>query len=462
MNRDKLFALGAYGIQAASTLGVVLAVSHMLAPAAYGEYSLVVATSQTAAVLASEWIRLAAVRFCSADSDDLPQRVATVQCTFIGVCLMLAVLALGLSVAGGLPMQPTLLGAAVAILLGATDLQLVFLRVRGSFQGFARLQAMRALILFLAPTLGAWLTRSASGALIGLSLGYLVSMAVFVHADPRWWRLQPALFKPDFLREMVGYGMAAAGASMAHSLVPMGLRWTGQATMSTATFAGFSLALDLLHKPFALVTTAIGGVLTPGVIQEYEAKPRGGMPRLRQLYEAQSWAVIVLLGGALAFLPDVAQWAVQRDLRDSFAQLGPWTAAIFAAHILVQTILATPGHLLRSGRALIGHAGLEVALTSLPCLYMLASPGALPVWWLAGVLAGVVLTNLWAIRLTRLAPCDRPDVLLKAGPVVLLVLGAFSQWPPAGAWPILLAKSATFLLVMVGAGAWLHRRSRRT
>jgi hypothetical protein len=460
MNRDKLFALGAYGVQAASTLGVVLAVSHVLAPAAYGEYSLVVATSQTAAVLASEWIRLAAVRFCSADSDDLPQRVATVQCTFVAVCLLLALLGLGLSAAGGLPVLQPLLGAAVAILLGATDLQLVFLRVRGSFQGFARLQALRALILFLAPTLGAWLTRSASGALIGLGLGYLLSMVLFVHADPRWWRIQPGLFQPAFLREMLGYGMAAAGASMVHSLVPMGLRWTGQATLSTTSFAGLSLALDLLHKPFALVTTAIGGVLSPGVIQEYEAEPRRGLPRLRQLYEAQGWAVIVLLGGALAFLPELAQWAVRRDLQDSFALLGPWTAAIFAAHILVQTILATPGHLLRSGRALNTHAVMEVVLVGLPCLCMLWRPDTPPAWWLAGALAGVVLTNLWAIRLTRLTPCERPDLLLKAGPLVLLALGAFNQWPPVGSWPMLLAKVAAFLVVLGGAGAWLRQRAQ--
>jgi hypothetical protein len=461
MKLDKLFALGAYGVQAASTLGVVLVVSHLLDPRSFGAYSLVVATSQTAAVLASEWIRLAALRFCSGDSDDLPQRVATVQCTFVAVCLMLILLALGMGATGRIPIDQALLGTVVVILLGATDLQLVFLRVRGSFNGFARLQAARALILLVSPTVAAWSTRSATGTLAGLALGYLVSMALFVRADPSWWRLQPALFRLAFLGQMVRYGMTAAGASMIHSLVPMGLRWTGQATMSTSTFAGYSLALDLLQKPFALVTSAIGGILSPGVIKQYEEAPQGGMSKLKQLYEVQSWAVIVLLGGSLAFIPEVAQWVVKADLRDSFALLGPVVAMIFAGHIVIQTILATPGHLLKSGPGLVGNAVLEVALIGLPCLYAVARPDTTPALWLGGVLAGIVLTDVWATRLTRLTPCERPRLLLAAGPVAGVTLGAFNLWHTQADWLMLLAKSTAFLVVLGGTGLLIKRELRR-
>jgi hypothetical protein len=461
MNRDKLFALGAYGVQAASTLGVVFAVSHLLEPGSYGGYSLVVATSQTAAVLASEWIRLAALRFCSANSDDLPNRVATVQCTFVSVCLLLVLLAAGLSAAGRIPAHQAMLGAVVAILLGATDLQLVFLRVRGSFNGFARLQALRAIVLLLAPTLAAWYTRTAEGTLLGLSLGYLVSMALFVRADPSWWRIQPSLFKASFLADMARYGVAAAGASMTHSLVPMGLRWTGQATMSTPTFAGFSLALDLLQKPFALVTSAIGGILSPGVIKEFEEAPDSKRPKLKQLYEVQSWAVIVLLGGSLAFIPEVAHWGVKAALQDSFDLLGPVIAIIFGSHIVVQSILATPGHLLKSGKGLMGNAIVEVALVGAPCLYALAVPSTPPTLWLSGVLAGVLMTNVWAIRLTRLAPCERPTLLLTAGPLVLGVLGVFNLWATGADLPMALAKSAAFTLALGAAALLIKRQLRR-
>lgn len=457
MRRDKIFALLAYVIQAVSTLGVVFTVSYFLDAVSYGRYSLVVATSQTVSVLASEWIRLGALRFCSADAADMRQRVGTIQTVFLGVCAALGAAVLALGLLDILPLTDALLGLTVAVLMSATDLQLVFLRVRGSFNGFARLQSARAIILLTSATLGAVSTHSQTGALAGLSLGYLVSMAMFVRADPSWWRFDITAFSPAFLKQLAQYGMAAAGASMIHSLVPMGMRWTGQATMGAADFAGFSLAIDLLQKPFALVTTAIGGILSPGVIKEYEERLKPRLPKLKQLYEVQFWAVIVLAGGALAFIPELAHWVVKDAMSAGFASVAPAVTLAFAAHIVVQTIMATPGHLLKSGQGLILNAVVEVALVAGACLLALNSPAWRPVDWLWLTLAGVIACDLFGARLMRRVPCDFPLALALTGPVVGTAMGLFHFWPTQGDLLALGLKCGAFAALLLASALWVRK-----
>lgn len=457
MRRDKIFALLAYLIQALSTLGVVFAVSHFLDAASYGRYSLVVATSQTVAVFAAEWIRLGALRFCAADADDMHQRVSTIQSIFFGISTFLAVLVTGLGMAGVMPLLEALLGLIVAVLMGATDLQLVFLRVRGSFNGFAKLQCARAIILLLSSTGGAAATHSQVGALAGLGLGYLVSMGMFVRADPSWWRLDLSGFSLPFLKQLAVYGMAAAGASMIHSLVPMGMRWTGQGIMSAAEFAAFSLAIDLLQRPFALVTSAIGGILTPGVIKEFEEQLKPRLPKLKQLYEVQFWAVIVLMGGALAFIPEVAQWAVKDAMSAGFERVGAVVSMIFGAHIVVQTIMATPGHLLKSGQGLIANAVVEVVFVGLACLAALVWAGLRPVDWLWLVLIAIVLCDLFGARLMRLVPCDFPVALALSGPPVAIAMGLFGLWDTGSDWQAGLLKCVAFAVLMLLCGLWVKR-----
>jgi hypothetical protein len=76
------------------------------------------------------------------------------------------------------------------------------------------------------------------------------------------------------------------------------------------------------------------------------------------------------------------------------------------------------------------------------------------------VLAGVLMTNVWAIRLTRLAPCERPTLLLTAGPLVLCGLGVFSLWATGASWQLGLAKCAVFS-ASLGAGALALRHQKQ-
>lgn len=458
MKFDKALALGAYAFQAFATLGLVFGVSHMLPAGEYGQYSLVVATAQSAAVLAFEWIRLAAVRFCSgSEGDEVATRLATVQATFAAACGALVVVGAGVAMWQTQLQVSVSLGLVVALLMGATDLQLIFLRSRGSFLQFAGLQCSRSMALLVASIGAAWATQSTEGALLGLAGGYAVSLILFVLADPAWWRWKLSLARKRVFKDMAAYGISAAAASMVYLQVPLLLRWVAKSVLGVDAFAGFSLTMDILQKPFALVTSAIGGILTPGIIAEFEQSSDPRSPKLRQLYEAQMWSVFLLLGGSIAFLPEMCALVVRPSLHAAVLACGPAVAIIFAGHTLVQTTISIPGHLLQLGRMLIGNAVAELALITLA-----AAPGTQlavlqPYGWLWCCAVAVLLAIAVGIPLVKRVACERPTATLVVGTTCCAALSALHFWSTKGQW-FSMGLKATSAALITAALLLLYRQ----
>ncbi len=429
MKLDKFYALAAYAFQALATLSLVFVVSHLLPAKDYGHYSLIVASSQSAAVLAFEWIRLAATRFCANVTDeDSDHKKHTVLVAFGAAALGIAVLAVLTGALSSLTWTEVALGVAIAVMIGATDLQLVFLRVQGSFSKFSMLQTARATLLLLTSALFAWQMQSAAGALAGLALGYVASVALFISQSPGWWSAHPSHARMEIFKDMARYGLSAAAASVTALQVPLLLRWMARTFMPAEAFGGFSLAMDILQKPFALVTSAIGGVLTPAVILEFEKTPTRHRPKLKQLYEVQFGAAMLVFGLALALLPDVAEIVVKPALRDSLVLTGPMVALAFVMHTLIQSTIAIPGHLLKAGGRLIANAVVElglVALAGIPCMALgLMRPYA---WiWLVG--AAIFLSGVYALPLLREVPCHMPVASVTVAPIVAALMALNYFW----------------------------------
>ena len=423
MNFDKLFALMAYAFQAIATLALVFGVGRLLPANDYGHFSLIVASSQSISIFAFEWIRLAATRFCAdVTHDDAKLRKHTVLAAFYGAGLILTVLA-ALSVSFGVfTIEEASLVLAVALLVGATDLQLVFLRVQGSFASFSKLQSARATILVAMSCLFAWHFGTALFALLGLVVGYGLSLLLFISASPSWWRLEFTQIRWPVLIELGRYGLSAAAASVTAMQVPLLLRWTAKSFLPVESFGGFSLAMDLLQKPFAMVSSAIGGVLTPGVIIEFEQCASGQRPRLKQLYELQFWSTMLLLGSGIALLPEVALILVKPAFRESLLSTGAYVALIFALHTLIHSTISIPGHLLKAGTRLIANAVVELILVGvavLPCLFFgLFQPYS----WLIGVVLAVLLSCIYALPLVKRVPCIFPWTTFAVSPFVAIAL----------------------------------------
>lgn len=456
MKLDKFFALAAYAFQAFATLSLVFVVSHLLPAKDYGHYSLVVASSQSAAVLAFEWIRLAATRFCANVTDEnSDHKKHTVLVSFACATLLIALLSIPTVVLSSFTWVEVALGVAIAVMIGATDLQLVFLRVQGSFTKFSMLQTSRATLLLFTSAVFAWQMQSAAGALAGLALGYVGSLVLFIGMSPGWWRIHPGHARLPIFKEMARYGLSAAAASVTALQVPLLLRWLARTFMPVESFAGFSLAMDILQKPFALVTSAIGGVLTPAVIVEFENKKHPHNPKLKQLYEVQFWAVMLVFGLAVALLPDVAAIVVKPALQEGLVLTGPMVGIAFALHTLIQSTIAIPGHLLKAGGRLIANAVAELMLVALvagPCVALgLMQPYA----WLWAVVVAVLLSGVYALPLLREVPCHMPVASVTVAPVVAALSASSYFWVCGfSAWLILKLMG---LVAVCGLGLLAYR-----
>ncbi len=457
MKLDKFLALSAYAVQAFATLGLVFAVSRLLSGAEYGHYSLIVASAQSAAVLGFEWVRLAAARFCANTAhDDVRPKKDTIQFAFALATLVIGVLVAVAVALGAVGIHEAMLGLIVAVLIGLTDLLLVFLRTQGSFNQFAMLQMLRAFTLLACSIIGAYKSQSALGALTGLAFGYGFSLLVYILAAPAWWVWRFSNVRSVLFKEMAVYGVSVAAASNIHLQVPLLVRWVGKAFLSAEGFAGLSLAMDILQKPFALVTSAIGGVLTPAVIVEFEKGQDLRSPKLRQIYEIQIWAVLLLLGLSIAFLPDVASLVVRAEMQTWVVQFGPPVAIMFAAHALIQSTIAIPGHLLHKGLRLIVHATFELACVALFICGALYFDFLRPFLWVwLGCLAAA-LSIFFAFPLVKEVPCDRPVQAVYFAITVSALLGALYLLPTQTSF-LLMGLKVVLALVICATGVWAYK-----
>lgn len=461
MKLDKILAMAAYGVQAVATLGLVFAVSRLLSGGEYGHYSLVVASAQSVAVLGFEWVRLSASRFCAnLGVDNALQRKDTVQASFLLAAVTICLLAALSVLCGFLSVVEAAAGLSIALLIGLTDLLLVFLRVQGSFNQFAVLQMVRAFALLAGSIAGAFWGQTAGSALGGLCAGYALTLLVYIAAAPRWWLWRAANFQWPLFKDMAVYGASVAAASNIHLQVPLLIRWLGKAFLPVEGFAGLSLAMDILQKPFALVTSAVGGVLTPGVIVEFETAQNPASPKLRQLYEVQLWCVFLMLGLAIALLPDLCALVVKPELRLWVTQLGVPVALIFAGHTLIQTTISIPGHLLHMGKRLIGHAVIELAWVSLLMVGVLYFEALRPYLWLWLGAFAVAISILMALPLVRQVPCNLPVAAIYIGGLIALVQGLLFFVGTQGLVLLMIPK-AMAALGLGALGLWAYRSISR-
>lgn len=463
MKLDKILALSAYAVQAIATLGAVFLVSFFLSGKEYGQYSLVLATAQSVAVLAFEWVRIAASRFCANVHDPSQEaRKHTVQGAFLLTLAIVGAVGVVLAAAGWLPWRYALVGGLIASAMGLTDLLLVFLRAKGSFNQFAVLQMGRAFTLLLATVIAAYWGRTADAALAGMCVGYGLATLGFVFAAPSWWLWRPSLHSWQVFKDLARYGLAAAAASNIHLQVPLAIRWVGKSFLSVEAFAGLSLALDILQKPFALVTSAIGGILNPGVVVEYESQTdKGHSPKLRQIYEVQVLSVLLILGVSIAFLPDVAVMLVGADASPWLVQFGPAVALICALHAMLQSTVAIPGHLLHAGGRLIANASIELVLVGFLVGSALVFADLRPVIWVWLGSIGVVLALIYAAPLLNSVPCRYPVIAVFTGSALSMLLSACYFLPAPGLGWMLVLK-IVLVAVLVAGAALFYRRARQS
>lgn len=347
---SKIATLLAYGYQAAAALSLLLAVAHVLNGAEYARFSLTLATAQFAAIGAFEWVRIAATRFYPGPNlDRAPLQKASLGAGFVGSAAIGALLCIGAAL-GGAPASVVLLGAAVAVGQGLTDLYLTFVRFRGDLSGFARLQCLRATAMVGFAVAGALLTGRATGALAGIVLAHaaLILIALVTDAQLRatpW--LRPA---PNLVRAQLAYGVPAAGASILSLATVLMARYALSLIAPGAAGAGALLGFDLIQRPFAVVTTAFHALLYPPVVRAYDS---GGFPAakapLRRLYRIELICIAALAVGlsTVLALPPVVALIAPDQLAEAFGAVALPCILAFATRAILLSLAPLALHLTR-------------------------------------------------------------------------------------------------------------------
>ncbi|MBC9876984.1 hypothetical protein G8O24_06460 [Bradyrhizobium sp. INPA01-394B] len=456
----RLFALAGVVYQSAAAIILIFLLGRVLSPLAYATFSLTLAASQLLSVLMFEWLQLAGVRFLAAAVRDVAERLRS--------SLFAAALAsaLALLVIGGLvvsfvpPIAASVgyVGLALAVAQGATDLHFMVVRVSHRLGAAAFLLILRATLMVGGATAAAWFHGTADAALLGM-LG--AQRAVLIVGQGLYPYALRKVARSDLLRDWSGfahYGMLAAGASVLHLSVPVSMRFvvvSGLGANAPAVTAGFSMAIDLLQRPFAVLVAAIHTVNYPEVVHQYE---RGSAADARSavahLLDFIICATLVMLGGLIGFLPDAGQLFVPASILPGFLQTSAAAACFYFMHCHLQSTLAIAPHLTKSAVRLV-----VVALCQLLLVLAVAVPTqaitGIPTFVLTGaILATAIVIVLAAGPMIRFGATPRWS-LVAASVAGAAIIGAFSAVPSTSA--IWLGAKIVAATAIVALLAWRGR-----
>lgn len=462
----RLFAMAGYVYQSAAAIILIFAVSHLLPAAAYTNFSLALASSQLLCVLMFEWLQLSGLRFLAAANEDEAAR------------LRWSLFAAGLSSAGALivggscaslasvlPTGIIALGLGISVLQGLTDLYFLTVRLSDRLGVASSLLALRATALLAGGALGSATSGTAEAALLGIAsghvLGLLAGMAVYRTPVERT-SLQTML--ADW-KSFARYGMLAAGASVIHLSVPVLLRIIIIGRLgATGAGAGFSIALDLLQRPFWVLNAAIHTVSYPDVVKEFERRPVvKSVESARRMFEFMVCTTLVLLGGLVGFIPDAARMVVPRESLDGFLATAPAVAVFYFLHTHLQATAAVVPHLEKLATRLVVVAAWQLA-TVAAVVFAATWAGLSPRQAVGCASVATLATILAALGPTlRFDAFPRWSLVAQAVAAAVLIgsLGAIPTEPAAWlAGKIVIAAIATAIVGWRGDFLMLARRGR--
>ena len=357
------------------------------------------------------------------------------------------------SLLGNLSLGVVSLGLTIAVLQGTTDLYFLTIRLSDRLSTASALLALRATALLLGAVAAAIWAGTAEATLAGLAVGHATGLivAIIVHRTP---------LRPAPLRLMVAdwstfcrYGMLAAGASVIHLSVPVLLRFIVIGRLgATGAGAGFSIALDLLQRPFWVLNAAIHTVSYPEVVSDFETGSAAkAVQSTRRMFEFMICATSVLLGGLIAFLPEAAQLMVPRESLEGFIAVAPFVAVFYFLHTHLQATIAVVPHLEKRASRLVLVAILQlVAVTASSAIAVAAglSPRA-SIAWAASATAVVILLALGPT--VRFSAAPRISLTNEAVLAALLI-GSLAALPME---PIIWLAGKIFLAAgLTGVIAW--------
>ena len=461
----RLFAMAGYVYQSAAAIILIFAISHLLPASDYTSFSFALASSQLLCVLMFEWLQLAGLRFLAGAGENEAARLRwSLFAAGLSSAGALVIVGSCASLTSALPAEIIALGLGISVLQGLTDLYFLTVRLSDRLGVASSLLALRATALLAGAAAGGAMSGTAEAALLGIASGHTLGLVagLLAYRTPLERASLPAMLA-DW-KTFARYGMLAAGASVIHLSVPVLLRVIIIGRLgATGAGAGFSIALDLLQRPFWVLNAAIHTVSYPEVVKDFEhGSVTKSVRSARRMFEFMICTTLVLFGGLVGFIPDAARILVPRESLDGFLQTAPAVAAFYFLHLHLQATVAVVPHLEKRATRLVVVAAGQLAIVaacSLAAVWAGLSPrqavGCASLATLAAILAALGPT-------LRFEAFPRWQLVTQALVAAILIgsLGAMPTEPAAWlAVKVVIAAIATAIIGWRGDFLMLARSS---
>lgn len=395
----RLFAIAGYVYQSLLAIVLIFAGSHLLPAADYTNFSLALASSQLLCVFMFEWLQLAGLRFLAAAKEAEAPRLRASLFAAGGLSAVVLVAAGGgASLFSSLARDVVVVGLAIAVLQGVTDLCFLTIRLSDRLGTASFLMALRASAVLGGAVTGALVGGTAHATLLGVAAGHAIGLVVGMIAHRMPLQIVPLRTMLSHWAEFCSYGMLAAGASVVHLSVPVMLRFIVISKLgATDAGAGFSVALDLLQRPFWVLNAAIHTVSYPDVVSDFE---HGGELKARQttggMFDFMVCTTLVLLGGLIGFIPDAGRLLLPLASQAGFQATAPVVALFCFLHTHLQATAAVVPHLEKLAVRLVAIAAGQLALVVMSTA-IASQIGSSPVGSVACAAAATAITLLFAL-----------------------------------------------------------------
>ena len=415
----------ARGLPGLVNFTALLVYTRLLTPNEYGRYAIVVAGVSMAGVLVFQWQRLVLTRWLMAREDETQRFLGEMLRIF--VLLALATGSIGAAFTLFVPdsgwQRLLALGLLVFLAQGWFELNLTLASAQFAPARYGRILGVKAISAAVCGAGLAWFGLGAHAPLLGLLLGYLLSVRLF--GSGAWRGVVPVRPKKDVLGEQLRYGLPL--------VITFALGWviTGSDRLLLGWLIGaeaagqYAVGSDLAQTSLGILAVVHVAAYPLAVKALEKHGSAGAASQLASNGELVIGIALAAAAGLIVLAPHLATVVVGQEFRTVTTRLLPWIA-----------IAATLGSVKAFHFDLAFHLGRDSwSLVACAVASALVNVG-LNLWWIprygidgaayASVTAFALNLGL-SIWLGRRVPCMPPVIplLLRTGSLAIAVaLGA--------------------------------------
>lgn len=444
-----------HGLVGVLGFATYFAFSRTVAPAAYADYALIVATATAINAFFYAWIGLSLNRCFQEPHVDQGRYVSSIVVMFAAISAVIVLLQLLLFGLWPRPIPTEILIACplITLLWAWFELSLQLARSRMQIANYGAKALLRAGILLGIGTALGGLGWGASGLLTGLVIGLVVAGASGLSKDLEGFSLRKADMAP--LRHLYAYGWPLALCLGLSWVVGMSDRYLIYWLIGDEAAGQYALAYSFAQQPVWLVLLASSRATLPTAARAYEHE---GEPGAKAVLSQNLGIMLMVCLPVVSLEVLTAPQLTGLFLGEAYALAGAAVMPVVAIATMFEGLRAfhldIAVHLARRTRRLIGLWTLAAAANVLLNLVLIPRFGVVGAAWstlIAHILA-VAYFVLWI---------PRPDVLGFRGSALLRIGGALVTF--AGILVLLPAglSGAWFLIGVAAAGlvygalAWL-------